>query len=106
MAGHGYSCDDCYGWYRLHLVLPKEWSGHSLVLPLGKIDDSDVTYFNGTEIGRMGDKKTTGWGKDRRYEVPAPLIHFGGDNVIAIQVYNISGGAGLYDGPLGPIEVK
>ncbi len=105
-AGHGYSCDDCYGWYRLHLVLPKEWSGHSLVLPLGKIDDSDVTYFNGTEIGRMGDKKTTGWGKDRRYEVPAPLIHFGGDNVIAIQVYNISGGAGLYDGPLGPIEVK
>jgi hypothetical protein len=103
---HGYKCEYCYGWYRLHLVIPKEWKGHSLVLPLGKIDDTDITYFNGKEIGRMGDMKTTAWDKERRYEVSANLIHYGKDNVIAIRVYNMAGGAGLYDGPLGPIEVK
>jgi hypothetical protein len=103
---HGYKCEYCYGWYRKHLVIPKEWKNHPLVLPLGKIDDSDVTYFNGHEIGRMGDKTNTAWNQERRYEVPAKLINFGKDNVIAIRVYNITGGAGLYDGPLGPIEVK
>jgi len=105
----GYKCEHCYGWYRLHLKIPKEWKGHSLVLPLGKIDDADITYFNGKEIGRMGifpPKEQTAWNQERRYEVPAKLIHFGTDNVIAIRVYNLTGGAGLYDGPLGPVEVK
>jgi hypothetical protein len=77
-----------------------------LILPLGKIDDADITYFNGKEIGRMGDEKTTAWNQERRYIVPAEIINYGWDNVIAIRVYNITGGAGLYDGPLGPVEVK
>jgi len=106
---HGYKCENCYGWYRKHLVVPKEWKGHSLVLPLGKIDDVDVTYLNGKEIGRMGTflpNFTTAWNQERHYEVPEKLVRFGKDNVIAIRVYNGSGGAGLYDGPLSPIEVK
>jgi hypothetical protein len=106
---HGYKCEYCYGWYRKHIVIPKEWKGHSLVIPFGKIDDADITYFNGTQIGGMGilpPNFSTAWDKERHYEVPADLIHFGKDNVIAIRVYNGSGGAGLYDGPLGPIEVK
>jgi alpha-L-fucosidase len=105
----GYQCEHCYGWYRLHLSIPKEWKGHGLVLPLGKIDDADITYFNGKEIGRMGTfppQEQTAWNRVRRYEVPAELIHFGKDNVIAIRVYNGTGGAGLYDGPLGPVEVQ
>lgn len=102
----GYVCDHCYGWYRLHLKIPKEWKGHGLILPLGKIDDADITYFNGKEISRMGDEKTTAWNQERRYKVPAEIIKYGWDNVIAIRVYNITGGAGLYDGPLGPVEVK
>jgi alpha-L-fucosidase len=108
-ADHGYPCENCWGWYRKHLVIPKEWKGHSIVLPLGKIDDADVTYLNGKQIGGMGTfppSSNTAWDQVRRYEVPANLIRFGKDNVIAIRVYNGSGGAGLYDGPLGPIEVK
>ncbi len=106
---HGYKCENCYGWYRKHFIIPAEWKGHSIVLPLGKIDDADISYLNGKEIGHMGDfppGKNTAWNQDRHYEVPAKLIHFGKDNVISIRVYNGSGGAGLYEGPLGPIEVK
>jgi hypothetical protein len=106
---NNYKCEYCYGWYRKHLIIPAEWKGHSVVLPLGKIDDSDVSYFNGKEIGHMGDfppGKDTAWNQERHYEVPAKLIHFGKDNVISIRVYNGPGGAGLYDGPLSPIEVK
>lgn len=108
-ADRGYTCENCYGWYRKHLVIPAEWKGHSIVIPLGKIDDSDITYLNGKEIGHMGDfppGKNGAWDQVRHYEVPAKLIRFGKDNVISIRVYNITGGAGLYEGPLGPIEVK
>jgi hypothetical protein len=105
----GYKCENCFGWYRKHLVVPAEWKGHSIVVPLGKIDDADVSYWNGIKIGQTGEfpPKFQGfWDKPRKYEVPAKLIHFGKDNVISIRVYNGSGGAGLYEGPLGPIEVK
>ncbi|HJT25561.1 MAG TPA: alpha-L-fucosidase, partial [bacterium] len=106
---HGYHCTNCYGWYRKHFTVPKEWKGHSIVLPLGKIDDADITYLNGKEIGHMGDfppGKNTAWDQVRHYEIPAKLIRFGRDNVISIRVYNGQGDAGLYEGPLGPIEVK
>ncbi len=105
----GYKCENCYGWYRKHLYIPAEWKGHSLLIPFGKIDDADATYWNGEEIGHMGGlppNAQTAWNQERHYEVPASAIRFGEDNVIAIRVYNMTGGAGLYDGPLGPIEVK
>jgi hypothetical protein len=38
--------------------------------------------------------------------VSADKVKFGADNVIAVRVYNASGGAGIYDGPLKPVEVK
>jgi alpha-L-fucosidase len=106
---HGYKCEYCYGWYRKHLVIPREWKGHDIILPLGKIDDADITYWNGREIGRMGTfppKFSTAWDQVRHYRVPAKSVHFGKDNVIAIRVYNDTGSAGLYEGPLAPVEVK
>ena len=33
-------------------------------------------------------------------------VDFGGDNVIAIRVYNNNGAGGLYAGPLGPVGIK
>ncbi|HJT24332.1 MAG TPA: glycoside hydrolase, partial [bacterium] len=95
--------------YRKHLAIPAEWKGHALLVPLGKIDDADITYLNGKEIGHMGDfppGKNTAWDQVRHYEIPARLIRFGKDNVISVRVYNGQGDAGLYEGPLGPIEVK
>ncbi len=108
-SAHGHKYEKCFGWYRKHVIIPKEWAGHSLVIPLGKIDDVDISYLNGQEIGRMGSLPpdyNTAWNQERRYEVPAELVRFGEENVIAIRVYDGPGDAGLHEGPLGPVEVK
>ena len=104
-----YTADNVYGWYRKKVFIPAEWKGHALSIPLGKIDDTDASYFNGVKIGQTGEfpPKFQGfWDKARKYDVPAKLIHFGRENTIAIRVFDAQGGGGLYDGPLGPIEVK
>jgi hypothetical protein len=108
-ADLGYKCDNCFGWYRKKIFIPAEWKGHAIVLPLGKIDDSDEAYFNGVKIGQTGEFPPNfqgHWDWPRKYEVPADKVKFGADNVIAVRVYNGTGGAGIYDGPLSPIEVK
>ena len=108
-ADIGYTCEYCYGWYRRKVFVPAEWKGHSILVPLGKIDDTDASYWNGVKIGQTGEFPPNFkgfWDKPRKYEVPEGNIRFGKDNVIAIRVYNNTGGAGLYDGPLTPIEVK
>ena len=106
---YGYKCDNCFAWYRKHVTVPAEWKGHAILLPLGKIDDTDASYFNGIKIGQTGEFPPNFkgfWDKPRQYEVPAKLIHFGGDNVVSVRVFNAYGGAGIYDGPLDPVEVK
>ena len=102
-----YTEDNVYGWYRLHFTVPAEWKGHDLKLPMGKIDDCDITYVNGQEVGRTGTfppKFKTAWGDERHYIIPSKNVKFGGDNVIAIRVFDGTGNGGLYDGPLGPVE--
>ncbi len=108
-ADIGYTCENCYGWYRRKVFIPVEWKGYSIAVPLGKIDDMDASYWNGVKIGQTGEFPPNFqgfWDKPRKYQVPEGIVRFGEDNVIAIRVYNNTGDAGLYDGPLGPIEVK
>ncbi|MCP4643058.1 MAG: hypothetical protein GY851_21610 [bacterium] len=103
-----YQKDPAYGWYRKSFYLPKSWKGRDLVLPLGQIDDADVTYFNGKEIGRSGafpPAFKTAFTVQRSYRVPASLVRFGGENVIAIRAYDHQGGGGLHAGELGPVQV-
>ena len=104
-----YYGDNDYGWYRRTVFIPAEWKGHDLVIPLGKIDDTDESYLNGHSIGKTGEfppKFQGQWNQPRVYTVPAKWVRLGKPNVIAIRVYNGTGNAGLYDGPLGPIGVK
>ena len=43
---------DGYVWYRVHFKVPKnKLNAQYYVLP-GKIDDVDVTYLNGVQVGR------------------------------------------------------
>ena len=73
------------------------------------IDDTDVSYLNGVKIGATGQMPPAfkgAWNAPRRYEVPASAVQYGQDNVIAIRVFDATGGGGLYGGQLGPIEVK
>lgn len=107
----GYTEDQVFGWYRKSITIPESWKdyGKSLIVPVGKIDDVDQTFFNGTEIGQTGsfpeDGFSTAWTEPRKYSVSAENINYGGENTIAIRVYDDSSGGGLYEGPLGPIQL-
>lgn len=103
-----YTKDNAFGWYRRTITVPEEWKGHSLRLFLGKIDDVDETCFNGKRIGGMGQfppNYVTEWTRLREYKVPSKLINYGKENIIAIRVFDGAGAGGLYEGPLGPVNI-
>ncbi|WP_222912940.1 beta galactosidase jelly roll domain-containing protein [Natrinema sp. SYSU A 869] len=104
-----YTENDVFGWYRTTVDVPKSWAGYTLEIPLGAIDDVDETFLNGEKIGQTGtfpeDGYETAWSEPRRYTVPPSTVAFGGENVVAIRVYDGGGGGGLHNGPLGPITV-
>lgn len=99
---------DGYAWYRLRLKIPAAWKNEptfkrhqGLVLELGRIDDVDETWFNGTSIGRTGqfpDDYQPAWDALRSYLVPAKLLRWDEENVIAVRVYDGSRGGGFYSG--------
>ena len=106
-----YNDQNCYGWYRRTIEIPKEHRGKTLVLNLGRIDDCDVTYFNGKRIGstgRMPPRYASAWENVRLYKLPADLVK-DGKNVVAVRVYNGDGKGGMYDAaaaikPEGPFD--
>lgn len=74
-------------WFRRAIVVPAGWAGKDLDLNLACIDDNDVTYFNGVEIGN-----TQGFNVARHYTVPGKLVKAGRK---VITVFNIdTGGEG------------
>ncbi len=75
-------------WVRTIVDIPQAWEGKELILNLGKIDDNDVTYFNGTPVGN-----TVGCVYTRSYTVPAELVT-AGKAVIAIRVHDTGGSSG------------
>ena len=82
-------------WVRCDVTIPDKWAGHELTLHLGGIDKTDITYFNGVEIGRTGSGfDTMYWGSPRAYKVPAELVK-AGTCVIAVRAFSFS-----YDGSL------
>lgn len=97
--------DSSYAWYRIRIVIPanmKTTNGKGLKLRLGKIDDVDQTYFNGKQIGETGSFPPgyiTQWEKQRVYTIPENLVNWGKENVIAVRIYNLIGGMGMWDGP-------
>jgi len=104
----GYKGYDGYGWYRLRVTVPKAQSEdpyfkhyQRLTLSLGAVDDVDVTYFNGVEVGRTGlaPDDTKGHGnKPRRYGVTEELVRWDAENVIAVRVFDKDGNGGIWKG--------
>lgn len=76
-------------WMRRTLEVPANLAGKDLKLKLGRIDDEDITYWNGQRIGM-----TIGWNKERTYTVPAGLVK-AGKNVLTVRVYDTSGEGGF-----------
>ncbi len=77
-------------WYRKEVDIPASWAGKAVTLSLGTIDDDDVTYFDGKEVG-----KTVGFNVTRKYTIPANLVK-AGKSAITIQISDLQGDGGLY----------
>ena len=94
--------DNVYGWYAHTFRLPPDLTGHDLILDLGHIDDVDVTYVNGVEVGRSGsfsEKASSAWNQDRQYRVPASVLKAATDNIVLVQVKDFGGIGGLLGQP-------
>ena len=74
-------------WFRKEVTVPPAWSGRDLELSLGGIDDTDVTYWNGVEVGRTGTDVEGFWQVPRTYAVPGKLVK-PGRAVIAIRAFD------------------
>ncbi|MES2464123.1 MAG: sialate O-acetylesterase [Armatimonadota bacterium] len=81
-------------WFRKEVTLPSEWSGKSATLTLGAIDDHDTTFINGVKVGATGAETSNSWEAPRSYTVPAGVLK-SGRNVIAVRVWDQTGGGGL-----------
>lgn len=77
-------------WFRRTIDIPEEFVGKDLKLKLAMIDDSDITYFNGVQIGA-----THGFNVQREYTIPAKLVKVG-KAVISVRVTDTGGGGGIY----------
>ncbi|WP_250029279.1 alpha/beta hydrolase [Paractinoplanes maris] len=98
---------DGFAWYRKTFTLPARPAGvtdSAVVAALGKIDDADQTFLNGTEIGRTGGFPPTfdsTWEVPREYYPADGLLRWGATNVIAVRAYDGTGGGGFHQGPVG-----
>lgn len=79
---------------RARVVVPESWRGKALHLKFAAVDDNDITYFNGVEVGRTG-----GWAEPRDYVIPEKLIRSGEENLICVAVDNIHAGGGIFRAP-------
>jgi len=105
----GFENYDGYSWYRFHVNIPSSlrttvrWD-HRLRIYLSSVDDVDETFLNGTKVGSMGqfpgDPRgySTRWNGIRTYyvDLASNLVRWDADNVIAVRVFDGSGGGGFY----------
>lgn len=77
--------------FRKVINVPAAWAGKDLVLNLGGLDDMDVTWFNGVEVGHNEIHYIP-----RSYTIPGKLVK-AGENIVAIRIFD-TGGNGGFDG--------
>ena len=74
---------------RARVRIPASWEGKEIVLHMDGVDDNDVTYFDGVQVGR-----TEGWKKVREYKVPAKTVKEG-ETVITIRIIDTGSAGGV-----------
>jgi DUF1680 family protein len=94
----GYSNYRGVAWYRTSLIIPSTLKSinsqlKSVRISLGKIADSDETFFNGEKIGGTNSRDA-----ERIYIIPFNDINWDKENIIAIKVNNRRGNGGMYAG--------
>jgi sialate O-acetylesterase len=91
---HGYEGMDGIVWYRTAFELSAAEARAGVRLGLGPIDDSDISWVNGHEVGRT----VLAWNSPRVYDVPPAFLHEG-RNVAAVRVEDTGGGGGIWGDP-------
>ncbi len=77
-------------WFRYTVDIPATFAGKDLTLSLAMIDDNDITYFNGRQIG-----STNGFSTPRVYTIPGKLVKKG-KATISVRVMDTGGGGGFH----------
>ena len=85
----GYPGLDGVAWYRTEFTLDSAEVARRLTLSIAAVDDDDIAWLNGVEIGR-----TNGYNVERHYRVPEAALHVG-RNVLAVRVSDGGGGGGI-----------
>ncbi len=101
---NGFYDYDGYAWYRKTFQVKLPFDNDYLYFHMGQIDDVDEVYLNGKLIGASGNfppKMKTAYDIPRMYPIPASLLRNDGNNVIAVRVFDATGGGGIFHGPLG-----
>ena len=107
----GFRDYDGYGWYRKSFIYQTNNENEKMVIMMGKIDDIDQIFINGTLIGSTGNfpqqRGSANSGQEynafRGYYIPAGLLKKGQKNVIAVRILDTGGAGGIYEGPVGII---
>ncbi len=87
----GWNGLDGIAWYRTTFTLSAAEARQGIVLGLGRIDDSDTAWVNGTEVGHT----LMQYNVPRAYAVPASALH-AGVNQVAVRVTDVGGGGGIH----------
>jgi sialate O-acetylesterase len=83
-------------WMRTEIEIPDSWIGKELSLELGPVDEMDITYINGVEVGSS--RKINNWNVPRYYQVPASLVS-SRELLLAIRIVNTSAQGGIFGHP-------
>jgi sialate O-acetylesterase len=84
-------------WFRKAVDIPESWIGKTLRLSLGAIDDFDVTYFNGIQVGTTGEDTPNFWMHPRKYTVPGDAVN-SKKALIAVRIFDRYGQGGFVGG--------
>ncbi len=77
-------------WLRKTINLTKEQSLKSSTLNLSMIDEEDVSFINGVQVGTNAQ-----WDAERKYNIPMGVLKVG-KNVIVVKVIDGGGGGGMW----------
>lgn len=80
-------------WFRREFDWPADFNGGPATLHLGSIDDNDITWINGQQVGASNTHNT-----DRHYQVPLSMLR-PGKNTLVVRVTDGGGNGGFYGKP-------
>ncbi len=87
----GYNGMDGEAWYRASFTLSAAEAAAGVTVGVGRIDDSDVTWVNGHQVGETRMQ----YNLARAYAVPPQALH-AGVNHVAVHVSDFGGGGGIH----------